>query len=88
MQVEGRLPREIGFGRVAVDPPREAGHGDLSTNAAMVLARDAKLKPRELAEPLAEWLRAHKYWPPVARVNNVLGDRNLVCSCPPTDSYA
>ncbi len=42
--------------RVTVEPPREEGHGDLSTNAAMVLARDAGLKPRELAEKIAEVL--------------------------------
>ena len=32
-------------------------------------------------------LRIHKYWPPVARVDNVHGDRNVVCSCPPLESY-
>jgi len=35
----------------------------------------------------AKWLRIHKYWPPVARVDNAYGDRNLVCSCPPIESY-
>jgi arginyl-tRNA synthetase len=39
--------------RIVVEPPREASHGDLATNAAMVLAKDAGLKPRELAERLA-----------------------------------
>ena len=44
--------------------------------------------PRELAVfPLAT-LRLQKYWPPVARVDNVYGDRNLVCSCPPVSAYA
>jgi len=28
-----------------------------------------------------------KYWPPVARIDNVYGDRNLVCSCPPIEAY-
>jgi hypothetical protein len=32
-------------------------------------------------------LREHKYWPPVARVDNIYGDRNLMCSCPPVSSY-
>jgi len=32
-------------------------------------------------------LRANKYWPPVGRVDNVYGDRNLICSCPPMSSY-
>jgi arginyl-tRNA synthetase len=39
--------------RIVVEPPREAGHGDLATNAAMALAKEAGLKPRELAERLA-----------------------------------
>jgi glycine dehydrogenase len=39
------------------------------------------------AYPLAS-LRDRKYWPPVARVDNIYGDRNLVCSCPPVESYA
>jgi glycine dehydrogenase len=34
------------------------------------------------------WVKAHKFWPAVGRVNNVLGDRKLVCTCPPTESYA
>jgi glycine dehydrogenase len=40
----------------------------------------------EAAYPTA-WLRAQKYWPPVGRVDNVYGDRNLVCSCPPMEAY-
>jgi arginyl-tRNA synthetase len=39
--------------RIVVEPPREAGHGDLATNAAMALAKDAGLKPRDLAEKIA-----------------------------------
>ena len=50
---EGMLPAGIDQSRVAVEPPRETAHGELATNAAMVLARDAGLKPRELAERLA-----------------------------------
>jgi arginyl-tRNA synthetase len=44
--------------RVSVEPPRDASHGDLSTNAAMVLAKDVKLNPRALAEKLANQLLA------------------------------
>ena len=44
--------------------------------------------PREQAAFPAPWLRAHKYWPPVARVDNAYGDRNLVCTCPPIDAYS
>ena len=54
----GQLPAGIDQSRVLVEPPRDAGHGDLATNAAMVLAKDAKRKPRELAEAIAERLRA------------------------------
>src|ERR1044071_9128436 len=44
--------------RVVVEPPRDATHGDMATNAAMVLAKDAGKKPRDLAEAIAEKLRA------------------------------
>jgi len=44
--------------RVVVEPPKDPTHGDMATNAAMVLAREAKTKPRELAEKIAERLRA------------------------------
>src|SRR5579862_1231404 len=44
--------------RVTVEPPRDPSHGDIATNAAMVLAKDAGRKPRELAETIAEKLRA------------------------------
>jgi len=54
----GVLPPGIDQSRVTVEPPRDAAHGDMSTNAAMVLAKDAGRKPRELAETIAEKLRA------------------------------
>ncbi len=44
--------------RVVVEPPRDPTHGDMATNAAMVLAKDAGKKPRELAEAIATRLRA------------------------------
>ena len=43
---------------------------------------------REQAAFPAPWIRARKFWPAVARVESAYGDRNLVCSCPPTDAYA
>ncbi len=43
--------------RIVVEPPRDASHGDLATNAAMALARDAGAKPRDLAEKIAAELR-------------------------------
>jgi len=42
---------------------------------------------REQAAFPAPWVRANKFWPAVARIDNVYGDRNLVCVCPPTESY-
>lgn len=54
----GVLPNDLDTSRVSVEPPREAEHGDLATNAAMVLAKQAGLKPRDLAEHIAEKLRA------------------------------
>jgi glycine dehydrogenase len=42
---------------------------------------------RERAAFPAEWTRDYKFWPTVARVESAYGDRHLVCSCPPTDSY-
>src|ERR1700732_4770087 len=54
----GILPAAIDQSRVTVEPPRDPTHGDIATNAAMVLAKDAGRKPRELAEAIAERLRA------------------------------
>lgn len=56
LQAEGVLPPDANFARIAVEPPREASHGDLATNAAMVLAKPSGLNPRELAERIAEQL--------------------------------
>jgi arginyl-tRNA synthetase len=58
LAAEGGWPADIDFSRVVVEPPRDATHGDMATNAAMVLAKDAKAKPRELADKIAEKLRA------------------------------
>ncbi|WP_321337049.1 arginine--tRNA ligase [Breoghania sp.] len=44
--------------RVVVEPPRDPAHGDLATNAALVLAKPARMKPRDLAEKIAEGLKA------------------------------
>ncbi|CUH51926.1 arginine--tRNA ligase [Shimia marina] len=53
MQAEGKLPEGLDFKNVAVEPPRDALHGDMATNAAMVLAKPAKMKPRDIADVLA-----------------------------------
>jgi arginyl-tRNA synthetase len=50
---DGALTRMPDLARVVVEPPREASHGDLTTNAAMVLAREMEKKPRELATLIA-----------------------------------
>jgi len=53
-----QLGAEIDLARVVVEPPKDPSHGDMATNAAMVLAREAKAKPRELAEQIAARLRS------------------------------
>ncbi len=55
---DGVLPGGLDTTRAAVEPPRDAAHGDVATNAAMVLAKPAGLKPRALAEALAARLGA------------------------------
>src|ERR1700760_565949 len=54
---DGNWPEGIDFSRVVVEPPRDSSHGDMATNAAMVLAKEAKAKPRDLAEQIAARLR-------------------------------
>ena len=58
MQRDGALPEGLDFANVTVEPPRDAAHGDMSTNAAMVLAKPAGMKPRDIAEALAGRLLA------------------------------
>src|ERR1700730_9844215 len=62
----GVVQRKPDLARIVVEPPRDAAHGDLATNAAMVLAKDAGLKPRELAERLAAELGKR---PEIAKVD-------------------
>ena len=74
---EGGMPRED-------NPLKHAPH------TALDLAEDDWSRPysrRQACFPVA--LSAHnKYWPPVNRIDNIYGDRNLICSCPPTEEYA
>ncbi len=58
MIASGELPADINRKAVTVEPPRDASHGDLATNAAMVLAKPAGLNPRALAEKIATRLEA------------------------------
>jgi arginyl-tRNA synthetase len=53
LAAEGRLPEALDLAAVAVEPPRDPAHGDMATNAAMVLARPARMAPRDLAALLA-----------------------------------
>ena len=55
----GTLPATVVGQRITVEPPREASHGDVSSNAALVLSKAAGRKPREIADMLAAELRAH-----------------------------
>lgn len=50
---EGVIPADIDTSRITVEPPREEGHGHVATNAAMVLSKQAGMKPRDLAEHIA-----------------------------------
>jgi arginyl-tRNA synthetase len=58
LEAEGRLPAGLDRGPVAVEPPRDPSHGDLATNAAMVLAKRAGTNPRALAGLIAPKLDA------------------------------
>ncbi len=50
---EGQLPEGLDLTRISTEPPRDASHGDVATNAAMVLVKQAKMKPRDIAALLA-----------------------------------
>ena len=58
LEADGVLPSGLARDNVAVEPPRDAAHGDMATNAAMVLAKPARMKPRDIAEALAPKLAA------------------------------
>jgi glycine dehydrogenase len=75
----------------------ERGEADPHDNAlknaphpAKVVLADEWNHPysRESAAYPARWVRDAKFWPAVARIDNVYGDRNLVCACPPVEAYA
>jgi glycine dehydrogenase len=74
----------------------EEGRADRKDNVlqraphtARAVSADAWDRPysREQAAFPAPWTRRHKFWPPVARIDNVYGDRNLFCSCPPVEAF-
>jgi glycine dehydrogenase len=75
--IEGRMPRTD-------NPLKNAPH-----TARMVTAADwSRPYSREQAAFPAPWVREHKFWPSVGRIDEAYGDRNLVCTCPPMESYA
>ena len=53
LAASGELPGPLDTARVAVEPPRQTGHGDITTNAALVLSKPTGLKPHDLAAVLA-----------------------------------
>ena len=55
---EGVLPEDIDTSRIAVEPPRDQSHGDVTTNAALLLAKPARMKASEIAAPLVKRLKA------------------------------
>src|SRR5689334_17894794 len=59
LSAAGTLPAGLDTSRVTVEPPRDPSHGDLATNAAMVLAKAAGKPPRAIAEALVAELRKH-----------------------------
>jgi glycine dehydrogenase len=67
----------------ANNPLKNAPH----TAEAVTATEWGRPYTREQAAFPAPYLRVHKYWPPVGRVDNAYGDRNLVCACPPIDAY-
>jgi len=73
---EGRMDR-------ADNPLKNAPH------TVRVVTADEWTHPytREQAAFPAAWVRSHKFWPAVGRIDNTWGDRNLVCACPPMESY-
>lgn len=66
LQSEGFLPKEIDLPAFDAEPPRDPSHGDVAVNAAMVLAKPAKMKPRDIAEALKAKLEAA---PDVAKID-------------------
>jgi glycine dehydrogenase len=72
----------------AIDPANNPLKRAPHTAAAVTADSWDRPYTRQTAAFPAPWLREHKVWPAVARIDNVYGDRNLQCSCPPVDSFA
>jgi glycine dehydrogenase len=76
---------EVGSGRVKIDdsPLRHAPH----TLDDLLSEKWERKYSRDVGAFPAPWIRANKFWPTCGRVDNVYGDRNLVCTCPPLEAY-
>ena len=76
---------DVGSGKIALEesPLRNAPH---TMDDVMSDKWDRKYS-REVGAYPAPWIRANKFWPTCGRVDNVYGDRNLVCTCPPLEAY-
>jgi arginyl-tRNA synthetase len=59
LKSDGTLPSDLPLPDFEAEPPRDASHGDIAVNAALVLAKAAKMKPRDIAEALKKKLEAH-----------------------------
>lgn len=75
---------ELGLADRADNPLKNAPH---TTSVVMTTDWNHSYS-RETAAFPADWTRENKFWPAVGRVNNAVGDRNLVCACPPIEAYA
>ena len=73
---EGRLPKDD-------NPLKNAPH----TIETVASSEWNHPYSREQAVFPAPWLRAHKFWPAVSRIDNAYGDRNLICTCPPMTAF-
>ncbi len=74
---QGKLPKDQ-------NPLKHAPH----TAAAVTADEWTRPYSRQRAAFPLPWVKAHKFWPAVGRVNNVLGDRKLICQCPPVSDHA
>jgi glycine dehydrogenase len=76
---------DIGSGRISIEdsPLRNAPH----TMEDIMSSSWNRPYSRETGAYPAPWVRANKFWPTCGRVDNVYGDRNLVCTCPPIEAY-
>ena len=74
--------------RGELTPEQSPLHYAPHTAAAITATEWERLYSREVGAFPAPWVKENKFWPFVARIDNVYGDRNLVCACPPVEAYA